>query len=199
MTWPQDHTFDIVETRTLYDDVERGVLAMLMLAGEDVTRPGLAKTPGRVLAAWLEMTERPGDPAELLATMFDDAGPSDEMIVVGPIPFTSVCEHHLLPFTGHAWVGYIPNSHGVVGLSKIPRLVHHFARRPQVQERLTRQITDAFDEHVKPIGSACVVTAVHSCATMRGVRTEAPMTTSSLTGVFRQPEVRAEFLGLVAR
>jgi GTP cyclohydrolase IA len=199
MTWPADHTRDLVETRTLHDDVERGVIAMLILAGEDPARPGLAKTPGRVLGAWLEMTERPGDPAELLATMFDDAGPSDEMIVVGPIPFTSVCEHHLLPFTGHAWVGYIPNSHGVVGLSKIPRLVHHFARRPQVQERLTRQITDAFDEHVKPLGSACVVTATHSCATMRGVRTEAPMTTSSLTGVFRRSEVRAEFLGLVSR
>jgi GTP cyclohydrolase I len=108
-----------------------------------------------------------------------------------------VCEHHLLPFTGHAWVGYVPNGNGVVGLSKIPRLVEHFARRPQVQERLTGQITAALDEHIEPLGAACTIRAVHSCATMRGVRTEAPMTTSSLTGVFlTEPEARAEFLGL---
>jgi GTP cyclohydrolase I len=142
------------------------------------------------------MTGRPGDPAVLLRTVFDDAGPVDEMIVVGPIPFTSMCEHHLLPFTGTAVIAYVPNGNGVVGLSKIPRLVEHFARRPQVQERLTGQITAALDEHVEPLGSACVLTATHSCATMRGVRKEAPMTTSSLTGVFRDPTVRAEFLNL---
>lgn len=173
-----------------------GIAAMLRMAGEDPDRPGLVKTPARVLAAWLEMTARPGDPADLLAVCFDDAGPVDEMVVVGPIPFTSVCEHHLLPFSGVAWVGYIPIG-GVVGLSKIPRLVEHFARRPQMQERLTGQVTAALDAFVKPLGSACVVRAVHSCATMRGVRKEAPMTTSSLTGVFRDPAVRAEFLHMV--
>jgi GTP cyclohydrolase I len=196
MTWPEDHLRDVTDTASAYDDIRRGVRAMLTLAGEDPDRPGLRDTPDRVLKAWLEMTGSPGDPAVLLATMFDDAGPVDEMIVVGPVPFTSVCEHHLLPFTGHAWVGYVPNGNGVVGLSKIPRLVEHFARRPQVQERLTGQITAALDTHVQPIGSACIIRAVHSCATMRGVRTEAPMTTSSLTGVFRDPTVRAEFLGL---
>lgn len=173
-----------------------GVQAMLRLAGEDPTRPGLADTPRRVLSAFLEMTARPGDPADLLAVQFDDAGDVDEMIVVGPIPFTSLCEHHLLPFSGQAWVGYIP-SDGVVGLSKVPRLVEHFARRPQVQERLTGQITAAFNAHVPSLGSAAVLTASHSCATMRGVKVEAPMTTSSLTGVFRtDPTVRAEFLAL---
>ena len=181
----------------LEDQVRDGVRAMLMLAGEDPSRTGLLRTPDRVLSAWLEMTGRPGDPEQLLATTFDDAGPVDEMILVGPVPFTSLCEHHLLPFTGQAWVSYIADGTGVVGLSKIPRLVEHFARRPQVQERLTGQITAALDEYVKPRGSACVLRAVHSCATMRGVRLEAPMTTSSLTGVFRDPAVRAEFLGLV--
>jgi GTP cyclohydrolase I len=176
-----------------------GISAMLRLAGEDPTRPGLLRTPSRVLDAWMEMTERPGDPAALLATTFDDAGPVDEMIVVGPMPFSSVCEHHLLPFTGHAWVGYLPNAEGrVVGLSKIPRLLEHFARRPQVQERLTSQITAALDHHIHPLGSACVIRALHSCATLRGVRKPAPMTTSSITGRMRESAPRAEFLGLVA-
>jgi GTP cyclohydrolase I len=178
----------------LEDQVRDGVRAMLMLAGEDPAREGLLRTPDRVLAAWREMTERPGDPATLLAAVFADAGEVDEMVVVGPVPFVSLCEHHLLPFTGHAHVAYLPHGNSVIGLSKIPRLVEHFARRPQVQERLTRQITTALDEHVETGGSACVVRAVHSCATMRGVRIPAPMTTSSLTGSFRDPTVRAEFM-----
>lgn len=176
--------------------VRDGVRALLRLVGDDPDRPGLLDTPNRVLRAMREMCEAPGDPADLLATMFDDAGPVDEMVVVGPVPFTSLCEHHMLPFIGRAHVAYIPTGNRVVGLSKLPRLIHHYARRPQVQERLTRQITDALDTYVPCLGSACLMRATHSCATMRGVRTEAPMTTSSLTGAFRNAEVRAEFLRL---
>lgn len=184
---------------TLTDDdlhrlVRNGVTAMLALAGEDPERPGLARTPQRFLDAWLELTGRPGDPQQLLATMFDDLGPVDQMVTVGPIPFSSICEHHLLPFTGTAWVAYLPDK-TVVGLSKIPRLVHHYARRCQVQERLTGQITGDLDKYVTGNGSACLIRAVHSCATLRGVRTPAPMTTTSLTGAFlHNPAAREEFL-----
>lgn len=179
------------------DVAEAGIRALLRLMGEDPNRSGLTATPTRVVNAFLEMTDKPGEPADLLATMFDDAGPVDEMIVVGPIPFTSICEHHLLPFTGHAHIGYIPNGGGVIGLSKLPRLLEHFARRPQVQERLTSQITTAITEHVPCQGAACVIRAVHSCAEMRGVRKPAPMKTSSLSGVFRDDATaRSEFFDL---
>lgn len=177
-----------------WDLAEAGVRALLRIAGDDPDRAGLLDTPARVVRAWREQTDRPGDPERLLAVMFDDAGPVDEMVAVGPIPFASVCEHHLLPFTGHAHIAYIPTG-GVVGLSKLPRLLHHFARRPQVQERLTRQITEALDQHVPSLGSACTITANHACATLRGVKTPAPMTTTSLTGLFKEdPSARTEFL-----
>ena len=173
-----------------------GVRALLRLAGEDPNRPGLLDTPARYLRAWQEMTQRPGDPDKLLAVIFDDAGPVDQMVAVGPVAFTSLCEHHLLPFTGHAWVAYIPQA-GVVGLSKIPRLLEHYARRPQVQERLTEQVAQAIVDRVPCQGVGVLLRAVHSCASMRGVRAEAPMTTSSLHGAFRDDErTRQEFLAL---
>lgn len=116
---------------------------------------------------------------------------------VGPIDFTSVCEHHILPFTGTAWVAYLPQDR-VVGLSKIPRLVHHYAGRPQIQERLTQQVTAALDTHLATAGSACVIRATHSCMSLRGVRAVgAAMVTSSLTGAFRDDaSCRAEFMAL---
>lgn len=174
-----------------------GVQAMLRLAGDDPVRPGLLRTPRRFLEAWLELTEQPGDPTALLATTFDDAGPVDQMVTIGPVPFASICEHHLLPFTGRAWVAYIPTDGRVVGLSKVPRLVEHYARRPQVQERLTGQITSALDKHVAPLGSGCLINAIHTCASLRGIRKDAPMTTTSLTGAFRTDlGAREEFLAL---
>lgn len=173
-----------------------GVRAMLRLAGEDPTRTGLLDTPQRVVKAWRELTARPNNPETLLAVMFDDAGPVDEMVAVGPMPFTSLCEHHLLPFTGVAWVAYLPTSKGVIGLSKIPRLLEHYARRPQVQERLTSQLTQAINTYVST-SAACVIKATHTCATARGVSKPSPMTTSSLTGAFKaNPETRAEFMAL---
>lgn len=178
-----------------------GVRALLRLMGEDPDREGLQDTPKRVVKAYLELADQPGDPAVLLDTRFGDVDyPTDEMIAVGPIGFTSLCEHHLLPFTGQAWVAYIPSPHGrgVVGLSKIPRLVEHFARRPQVQERLTTQIADTLVEHLQPRGAACVVRSAHTCMSLRGVRkTGADMVTSVLRGVFKDDAtVRAEFLAL---
>lgn len=185
---------DYAEHITDHAAVLDGVAAMLRLAGEDPDRPGLTKTPQRFLNAWLEMTERTGDPEVLLATVFDDAGPVDQMVTVGPVEVKSICEHHLLPFTGHAWIAYIPAGR-IVGLSKLPRLLQHYARRPQVQERLTAQVTTALDTHAPSKGSACLIRATHMCATMRGVRTDSPMTTSSLTGLFRtSTAAREEFL-----
>lgn len=174
--------------------IREGVRAMLEVAGRDPDDPELVATPDRVLRAWLELTAAPGNPAELLGTTF--AADSSGMVVVGPISFVSVCEHHLLPFTGHAWVGYIPGDGRVVGLSKLPRLVEHYARRPQMQERLGQQIVDALVYHLDPVGAGCLIRAEHACMTMRGVRAAgAAMTTSALAGaLLHEPEARAEFL-----
>lgn len=175
---------------------EDGVTDLLIAMGEDPAREGLKDTPARVVRAMLEMTAGLRmDPADVLGTTFDER--SDQMVVVTGVEFVSLCEHHLLPFTGTAVVGYLPKDR-VVGLSKLARLVDVYARRPQVQERMTRQITSALDEHLESAGSACVVTAIHACMGSRGVRKPgARMVTSSLTGAFRdEAETRAEFLAL---
>jgi len=181
------------------EDARQGVRALLAAIGEDPDREGLRDTPDRVVRAYAEMTCGTSDPARLLGRVFTDSDyPTDEMIAVGPIPFTSLCEHHLWPFTGHAWVAYVPSEEGgIVGLSKIPRLVEHYARALQVQERLTTQVADALMEHTDAQGAACVIRAHHSCMSARGVRNGAAMTTSVLRGVFfTVPEARAEFLAL---
>lgn len=174
---------------------EHGLRELLRLMGDDPDREGLRDTPARVVRAMVEMSAGLQlDPADVLGTTFDVG--SDEMVVVTGIEFVSLCEHHLLPFTGVAAVGYLPDER-VVGLSKLARLVDLYARRPQVQERMTRQITDALDRYVKSAGSACVLRATHSCMSCRGVRKTASMVTSSLTGSFRdEPATRAEFLAL---
>lgn len=172
------------------------VTRLLEYVGEDPTRAGLVDTPARVVRALGEMTAGyREDPASVLAARFPDR--CDEMVVVSDITFTSLCEHHVLPFTGTATVGYVPHGQ-VVGLSKLARLVDVFARRLQVQERMTEQIADAIDEHVEPLGVGVVVRAQHSCMGCRGVRKPgATMTTSALRGVLRdKPEARAEFLTL---
>jgi GTP cyclohydrolase I len=190
---------DVIDAMPDADVALLGVRALLRLAGRDPDEPGIVDTPARVLRAWSEQTSAPGDPAQLLAVQFPDAAQYDQMIAVGPVPFASVCEHHLLPFTGHAWVAYIPNGKGVVGLSKLARLVEHYARRPQIQERLTAQIADALVEHLDPVGAGCVVRASHTCMTLRGVRKDgALMTTSAIHGELKdQPAARAEFMALV--
>lgn len=173
-----------------------GIVRLLEYIGEDPTREGLLDTPKRVLKAFKEMTEGYDlEAGDILGTTFD-VGEVDEMVIVKNIEFVSLCEHHLLPFTGIATVAYVPKDR-VVGLSKIARLVDMYARRLQVQERLTSQITAAMDEVLEPLGSACIIEAAHSCMGCRGVRKpSARMVTSSLTGVFRNHEVRAELLSL---
>jgi len=179
------------------EDCIAAVETLLRGIGEDPDREGLEDTPKRYVKALLELTEGyREDPAEILETQFDV--PYDQMVVVSGIEFTSLCEHHILPFTGKAVVGYIPRDR-VVGLSKIARVVHVFARRLQVQERLTQQIAEAIQEHVEPIGVGVVVTATHQCMTIRGAKEDmdAKMTTSALLGVMRDsPDARAEFLAL---
>lgn len=179
------------------EKAESGVSMLLAHIGEDPRREGLRDTPKRVVKAWREMTEGyKQDPKEILAKVFKQES-SDSMIVVRAVPFVSMCEHHCLPFTGHATVAYIPRvGAGVVGLSKLARLVHCFARRLQVQERMTRQIVDALNDNLEPLGAACVIEAQHSCMALRGVRASASMVTSELRGVFLEPVVRQEFLAL---
>jgi GTP cyclohydrolase I len=173
------------------------VVRLLQFVGEDVKRDGLIKTPARVVKALGEMTEGyKQDPAEILSTTFDVA--YDEMVVLRNIQFTSMCEHHMLPFIGEATVAYIPGKR-VVGLSKLARLVHCFARRLQVQERMTQQIAQAIQEHLTPQGVGVVVSAHHQCMSCRGVRQSGgKMITSTLLGAFRDdPAARAEFLAFV--
>jgi len=171
------------------------VRALLAHIGEDPERDGLLGTPGRVVRALAELTSGYHvDIAELLAVRFDER--HDELVMVRRVPFSSLCEHHMLPFTGHATVGYVPRT-GIVGLSKIARLVDAYARRLQVQERLTAQIADALTEHLDPLAVGVIVEAEHHCMAMRGIQRQAPMVTSCLRGVLRErADLRQEFLAL---
>lgn len=176
---------------------EQAVKHLIMWMGDNPNRPGLKDTPARVAKALKEMTSGYGDsPAEILGTIFKEK--YDEMVVVQGIRYQSLCEHHLMPFTGTCDIGYIPNSRGhIIGLSKLPRLVECFARRLQVQERMTSQIAGALEEHLRPLGCGVVVRGRHTCCEHRGVRSRTLMVTSDLRGVFREkPEVRGEFLAL---
>jgi GTP cyclohydrolase IA len=181
------------DTQRGVSDPERAVVTLLTALGEDPARDGLVDTPARVVRALGEMTAGYRvDVAQLLAVTFDEH--HDELIVVRRVPFNSLCEHHLLPFTGVATVGYVPRA-GIVGLSKLARLVDVYARRLQVQERMTDQIADALVTHLDPLAVGVVVEAVHSCMAMRGVERTAPMVTSCLRGLLRErPDLRAEFL-----
>lgn len=187
------------EEGTLVSVAEAGVRALLTLMGDDPERDGLQRTPYRVVKAMREAATPPSPllPEELLGTRFD-CKQVDQMVTVGGIPFTSLCEHHLSPFTGKAWIAYLPTDGFVVGLSKLPRLLDYYARRPQVQERLAQQVTAALVEHVG-VDAACVLDGVHTCMSTRGaMKPGAVMRSSSLTGKFRDdPAVRAEFLSMV--
>ena len=171
------------------------VIRLLQHIGEDPTRDGLLETPRRVTKAWRELTKGYNDnPEEILSKTFDVA--CDEMVVVRQLPFTSLCEHHILPFIGHATIAYVPTDR-VVGLSKLARLVDCFANRLQVQERMTMQLADAVEEHLRPLGVGVVVSAQHTCMSMRGIKKNGDTVTSAMRGVFRtKPEARAELLAL---
>ncbi len=172
---------------------------MLVRLGEDPERDGLRRTPERMERSLQYLTKGYGEDREktLLGAMFDVA--YDEMVIVKDIEVFSLCEHHLLPFFGKVHVAYIPRGK-VIGLSKVPRLVDVFARRLQVQERLTTQIAEAIDKAIKPLGVGVVVEARHLCMMMRGVEKQHSSTvTSSMLGAFREKETRDEFLALICR
>ncbi|PSJ39747.1 GTP cyclohydrolase I FolE [Allosphingosinicella deserti] len=180
-------------------DVQEAVRTLIRWAGDDPAREGLLDTPLRVARAWKEYAKGyDEDPAYHLSRTFDEVGGYDEIVLLKDIPFQSHCEHHMAPIIGKASIAYLPNER-VVGISKLARVLHGFARRLQVQERLTAQVADCVWEHLKPQGVAVVIEASHACMTARGVNTPGVMmTTSRMMGVFRQDErSRREVLALM--
>lgn len=177
--------------------VAAAVREILLGVGEDPDREGLQDTPMRVARAYAEMFAGLNqDPAEILATTFELG--HDEMVLVRDIEVWSTCEHHLLPFTGVAHVGYIPATGRITGLSKLARLVDAYARRPQVQERLTSEVADALVTHLSPQGVIVVIECEHLCMTMRGVHKPGAKTvTSAVRGVMAHPATRAEAMSLI--
>jgi len=192
----------LYERRDMYDEdtteaISDHVSSILDILGEDPSREGLEKTPERVARAYQFLMHGYAlDPKDVLRqAMFEEA--YDEMILVKDIEVYSLCEHHMLPFYGKAHVAYIPDGK-IVGLSKIPRTVDVFARRLQVQERLTLQIRNAIDEVLEPLGTAVVIEARHLCMMMRGAEKQNSMTTtSSVSGEFDEHATRAEFMRLI--
>lgn len=177
---------------------EAAVRELLFAIGEDPDRDGLKDTPRRVAKSYVELLAGlDQDPSDVLTAVFDVG--HDELVLVKDIELWSMCEHHLVPFFGVAHVGYIPSEGGTVtGLSKLARLVDVFARRPQVQERLTTQIAEALVEQLKPRGAIVVIEAEHLCMAMRGVRKGGAKTvTSAVRGQLRDPATRAEAMGLI--
>lgn len=178
--------------------IEAAVREILLAVGEDPDREGLRDTPARVARAYTETLSGLGqDPETALSATFDVA--HDELILVRDIALYSTCEHHLVPFHGVAHVGYIPGKDGrVTGLSKLARLVEVYARRPQVQERLTTQIAEALVAHLDPRGVIVVIEAEHLCMSMRGIRKPGSRTvTSAVRGVMRDGATRAEAMSLI--
>jgi GTP cyclohydrolase IA len=186
-TWvAQDRDVDLVAA-------ERAASELLIALGISLESEDLRETPGRLARAYAELFE--SEPFRL-TTFANDSG-YDELVLARDVPFRTVCEHHLLPFSGVAHVGYLPGER-IVGLSKLARIVGHFAARPQTQERMTRQIADFLDEQLNPLGVGVVLEAEHTCMTLRGARSQGSTTvTSALTGSLRSDAgARAEFLAL---
>ena len=180
-------------------DAEAAVRTLIEWAGDDPDREGLLETPARVARAYRELfAGYEADPRDYLARTFEEVGGYDELVLMKDIPVVSFCEHHMLPFIGRAHVGYLPADR-VVGISKLARVVLGFARRLQIQEKLTAEIAEAIHDILKPKGVGVVIVSEHSCMTMRGVNTPGSrLTTSSLLGVVRDdPRTRQEFLELV--
>ncbi len=177
--------------------IENAVREILIAVGEDPDRPGLVETPARVARMYEEIfSGLESDPKRHLK-LFDEG--NEEMVIVRDIPLYSMCEHHLLPFIGKAHIAYIPSDGKVIGLSKLARIVDDFAKRPQLQERLTSQVADFLDESMHPQGVAVVIEAEHLCMTMRGARASGSQTrTSALRGIMRNDaKTRAEALSLL--
>ncbi|WP_298533537.1 GTP cyclohydrolase I FolE [uncultured Algibacter sp.] len=181
------------------DDVKDRYKSIIEDLGENTTREGLLKTPERAAKAMQFLTQGyDQDPVEILkGAMFKES--YNEMVIVKDIELYSLCEHHILPFFGKAHIAYIPNGH-IVGLSKLPRIVDVFARRLQVQERLTEQVLDCINDTLKPQGVAVVIEASHMCMMMRGVQKQNSVTTTSgFRGQFEKIETRNEFLKLIGK
>jgi GTP cyclohydrolase I len=180
-------------------EAEAAVRTLIEWAGDDPDREGLLDTPKRVAKSYRELfAGYESDPREYLARTFDEVGGYDELVVLKDIRVVSFCEHHMLPFLGTAHVGYLP-SNRVVGISKLARVVHGFARRLQIQEKLTAEIAEAIQDILQPKGVGVVIVSEHSCMTMRGVNTPGSrLTTSHLLGEVRNdPRTRQEFFELV--
>jgi len=182
------------------DKIKEAVRAILNSVGEDPEREGLKNTPERVSRMYAELLAGYTIDATAMINNALFEAEVDEMVMVRDIEFSSLCEHHMLPFIGHAHIAYLPNGK-VIGLSKIPRVVDMFARRLQIQENLTRQIADFLMEVLKPHGVAVVVDARHMCASMRGVKkSQARMVTSAMYGAFKSdPRTRGEFMQHINR
>lgn len=188
------------EARPTREDAEAAVRVLLRWAGDDPRREGLIDTPRRVVKAYEELfSGYREDATEVLSRVFEEVQGYDDIILVRDIPFSSHCEHHVVPFTGVAHIAYYPSDVGVVGLSKLARLVDVFARRLQTQEALTAQIIGAIDQHLRPRGCAIMLEAEHMCMSMRGVRKQGAQTiTTQFTGVFRDdPAEQARFLAML--
>ena len=180
-------------------DVEEAVRTLLAWTGEEVGREGLLDTPKRVAKAYGEFFKGyDEDPADILKTTFDDVGGYSDIVLVRDIPFYSHCEHHMVPFIGTAHVAYYPSS-GVVGLSKLARVVDVFARRLQTQENLTTQIASSIDENLKPRGVAVLMEAEHMCMSLRGVQKAGVSTvTTEFTGIFKEEaDEQVRFMQLI--
>ena len=180
-------------------EAEKAVEALIRWAGDDPNREGLRGTPARVVRAYVEWFAGYGeDPEQLLQRTFEEVGGYDEIVLLRDIRFTSHCEHHLAPIIGRAHIGYLPRNR-VVGISKLARLIHVFARRLQIQERMTVEIADTLDRVLQPFGVGVVIEGVHGCMTTRGVnQQDSTMVTSRMLGVFRdRPETRQEFLAAI--
>jgi len=181
------------------DEVAEAVRTLIRWAGDDPDREGLRDTPRRVARAWREYARGyADDPATHLARTFEEVGGYDEIVLLKDIPFQSHCEHHMAPIIGKAAIAYLPHNK-VVGISKLARVLHGFARRLQVQERLTAQVADAIWDKLQPKGVAVVIEASHACMSARGVSTPGVlMTTSRMMGTFREDErSRREVLALM--
>jgi GTP cyclohydrolase I len=179
-------------------DAEAAVRVLIEWAGDDPNREGLAETPARVARSYRELFGGySSDPRDYLKRTFEEVGGYDELVVLKNIRVVSFCEHHMLPVIGRAHVGYLPTNK-VVGISKLARVVHGFARRLQIQEKLTAEIAQAIQEILEPQGVGVVIEAEHNCMTLRGVNTPgSTLTTSKLLGVIRDdPRTREEFLGM---
>lgn len=186
-------------TRPTREEAEAAVRTLILWAGDDPTREGLVETPKRVAKAYEELfSGYRKDAADVLSTIFEEVGGYDDMVLVKDIPFFAHCEHHMVPFHGVAHVAYYPQE-GVIGLSKLARLVDMFARRLQTQETMTAQIVQALDDALHPRGTGVMIEAEHMCMSMRGIQKAGARTiTSQFTGVFRDdPNEQVRFLSLV--